>query len=238
MKTNYKSIFSVITYIFIFIGCFFLMKKIPSLTSPVMLVIEYSSYVIFGLGVILSIRFNQGRVFLIILLLFLSQLFLNYYEKLSINTTTFSEVLYRLICLLVPLNIVIISLLKERGIFSLWGKIRIALILTQLIVVYIITVANHSSIQKVVNYKFIGLSFDKLIVNQTALLLFFFTLIFLIVKSFMKSSAFEARLIGVIISIFLHLFDCHFNFLAGSFFTARFYCFECFMCQSKRQATE
>lgn len=205
MKTNYKSIFSVITYIFIFIGCFFLMKKIPSLASPVMLVIEYSSYVIFGLGVILSIRFNQGRVFLIILLLFLSQLFLNYYEKLSINTTTFSEVLYPLICLLVPLNIVIISLLKERGIFSLWGKIRIALILTQLIVVYIITVANHSSIQKVVNYKFIGLSFDKLIVNQTALLLFFFTLIFLIVKSFMKSSAFEARLIGVIISLFTSL---------------------------------
>jgi len=181
------------------------MKNIPSLSPPVMLVIENSSYVIFGVGIILSIRFNQGRVFLIILLLFLSQLFLNYYEKLSISTTTFSEVLYPLMCLLVPLNIVIISLLKERGIFSLWGKIRIALIVTQLIVVYIITLANHSSIQKVVNYEFIDSLFDNSIVNQTALVLFLFTLIFLIIKAIIKSSVFEARLVGVILALFTAL---------------------------------
>ena len=205
MNITFKSVFSSITYVFIFLGCFFLMKNIPSLSPPVMLVIENSSYVIFGVGIILSIRFNQGRVFLIILLLFLSQLFLNYYEKLSISTTTFSEVLYPLMCLLVPLNIVIISLLKERGIFSLWGKIRIALIVTQLIVVYMLTMANHSSIQKVVNYKYIGSLFDNPIVNQTALVLFLFTLIFLIIKAVMKSSVFDARLVGVILSIFTAL---------------------------------
>ena len=206
MKITFKTVFSAITYIFILLGCYFLIKKIPSFTPPVMLVIQYSSYVILGLGIILSIRFNQGRVFLIILLLTLSQLFLNYYSELSISITTYSQVLYPLMCMLIPLNIVIISHLKEKGIFSLWGKIRISLILIELFVIYKIAMSNNSSIQKVLNYQFINLPLEKTIMNQTALLIFFFTLIFLIIKAYVKNSVFEVRLVGVIISIFTALF--------------------------------
>ena len=83
MKITFKTVFSAITYIFILLGCYFLIKKIPSFTPPVILVIKYSSYVILGLGIVLSIRFNQGRVFLIILLLTLSQLFLDYYSRIT-----------------------------------------------------------------------------------------------------------------------------------------------------------
>lgn len=127
MKITFKTVFSSIISIFILLGCYYLIKNIPSFTPPVILVIEYSSYVIFGLGIALSIRFNQGRVFLITLLLILSQLFLNYYLELSINNSTYSQDLYSLMCLLIPLNIFTISHLKERGLFSLWGKIRITL---------------------------------------------------------------------------------------------------------------
>ena len=206
MKITFKTFFSAITYIFILLGCYFLIKKIPSFTPPAMLVVEYSSYVILGLGIILSIRFNQGRVFLIILLLTLSQLFLNYYSELLISIATYSQVLYPLMCLLIPLNIVTISHLKERGLFSLWGKIRIALILIELFVIYKIAVSNYSSIQKVLNYKFINLPFEKTIMNQTTLLIFLFTLIFLIIKAYVKNSVFEVRLVGVIISIFTALY--------------------------------
>lgn len=206
MKITFKAVFSAIIYIFILLGCYFLIKNIPSFTPPVILVFKYSPYVIFGLGIILSIRFNQGRVFLIILLLSLSHLFLNYYLEFSISVTTYSQVLYSLMCLLIPLNIVIISHLKERGLFSLWGKIRIALILIELFLIYIIAVSNHSSIQKILNYKFINLPFENKIISQTALLIFLFTLIFLIIKAFVKNSVFEVRLLGVIASIFTALF--------------------------------
>lgn len=206
MKITFKTAFSSITYIFILLGSYFLIKNIPSFTPPVLLVVEYSSYVILGLGIILSIRFNQGRVFLIILLLTLSQLFLDYYLELPINNTTYSQVLYSLMCLLIPLNIVTISHLKERGIFSLWGKIRFSFILIELFVIYKIAVSNNSSIQKVLNYQFINLPFEKTIVNQTTLLIFLFTLTFLIIKAFVKNSVFDVRLVGVIISIFTALF--------------------------------
>ncbi len=204
MNITLKKLFSSITYIIILLGCFFLLKNIPSFTPPIELVIKYSPYVIFGLGIILSIKFNQGRVFLIILLLFLSQLFLNYYAEFSISITDFSQILYPLVCLLIPLNIVIISLLKERGIFSLWGKIRIAFILIEIVVIYIMTVSNHSSIQEILNHTFIHLPFEKM--SQTALLLFVLTLIYFIIKAFVKNSVFEGRLVAVMISLFTALF--------------------------------
>ena len=209
MKFTFKTVISAITYIFILLGCYFLIKNIPSLTAPVMLVIQYSPYVIFGLGIILSIRFNQGRVFLIIFLLSLSQLFLNYYAQFSISIADFSQFLYPLLCLLIPLNIVIIAHLRERGLFSLWGKIRIAFILVELVVIYIFAVSNHLAIQKILNFKFINLSIEKMGMSQTALLLFLFSLVYFIIKAFVKNSAFEGRLSAVILSLFTALFFIH-----------------------------
>ena len=133
MKITFKTVLSYITYIFILLGCYFLIKKIPSFTPPVILVIEYSSYIIFGLGLLLSIRFNKGRVFLMLLQLTLFELLLSYYTELSINVIAYSQILYRIICILTPLNFIAFSQSKEKGIFSLWGKIRISFILIEIL---------------------------------------------------------------------------------------------------------
>jgi len=206
VKITFKTVLSYITYIFILLGCYFLIKKIPSFTPPVILVINYSSYIIFGFGLILSIRFNKGRVFLIILLLTLFQLLLNYYLELSIDTAIYSKVLYPMMCILIPLNIVVFSQLKEKGIFSLWGKIRISLILIEMFAIYKFTTSNNTLIQDLLNYQFISLPLENIIINQIALLIFFLALLFFIIKAYVKNSAFEVRLIGVIISVFTALF--------------------------------
>lgn len=206
MKITFKTVFSHITYILILLGCYFLMNKIPSISSPVVFIIKYSSYVIFGLGIILSIRFNQGRVFLIILLLTLSQLFLNYYSELAISTTAYSQAIYPVMCTLIPLNIAAFSQFKERGIFSLWGKIRMFLILIEFFVIYKIAVSNDPSIQKVINYKFINIPLEKTIVHQITLLIFFITLMFFIIKAYVRNSIFDIRLVGVNLSVLMALF--------------------------------
>lgn len=92
MKITFKTVLSYITYIFILLGCYFLIKTSPSFSPPAMLVIKYSPYIVFGLGLLLSIRFNKGMVFLIILLLTLFQLLLSYYLELSIDQAIYSQV--------------------------------------------------------------------------------------------------------------------------------------------------
>lgn len=220
MKITIKSILSHITYILILLGCYFFIKKVPSFTPPFILVIKYSSYIIFGLGIMLSIIFNRGRIFLIIVVLTLFQLLLSNYSKLSISTTTYSSSLYPLVCMFIPLNIAALSNLKERGIFSLWGKIRIFIILIEMFVIYEVSVSNDSLIQNILNYKFINFSLEKISMHETALLIFLLTLVFFIIKANLKNSIFEVRLIGVIISVFAALFFISDNISFSVFLSA------------------
>jgi diguanylate cyclase (GGDEF)-like protein len=205
LRITFKIALSYITYILILLGCYYFIKKVPSFTTPVILASKYSSYIIFGLGIVLSTRFNQGKIFLIILLLTLFELFLNYYSRLSIDLTTFSKVLYPMISILIPLNILAFSHLKERGIFSLWGKIRISLILMELFLIYEITVSKDSLVENILSYRFINIPLEKTIMNQIPLLIFSLTLIFFIIKAYVKNSIFEVRLGGVVTSVFLAL---------------------------------
>ena len=206
MKITIKTILSYITYILILFGCYFLINKLPSFTPPVILVLKYSSFIIFGVSIILSIRFNKGRIFLITLLLSLCQLILNYYEDLLLNEAIYSQVIYPILCILIPLNIAAISQLKEKGIFSLWGKLRIALILIEFLGIYQIAATDNLSIQKILVYKFIDIPMETIIINQIALLAFLLTIIFFTIKAYLKRSAFKVRLIGVIVSVFAALF--------------------------------
>jgi diguanylate cyclase (GGDEF)-like protein len=66
--------------------------------------------------------------------------------------------------------------------------------------------STNPLIQNILNYKYIDLYIEKFIINQIALLIFFLTLIFFIIKAYVKNSVFELRLIGVIISVFTALF--------------------------------
>lgn len=207
MQNAFKKILAYMTYIFILLGCYFLIKEIPSFTPPIILIVRYSSYIIFVLGLLLSIRFNKGRVFLILLLLTLFQLILNYCEELSIDVTTYSKILYPIVCILIPVNIIAFSQLKEKGILSLWGKIRLLFIILEMFAIYkASTIKNLDLIEEILNYKFLDISLIKTSIPQISILTFFVTAILFILKAYIKRSSFEVRLIGVVISVFLALF--------------------------------
>lgn len=205
MKITFKTVLLYITYALILFACYFLIKKLPSFTPPVILTLKYSSFIIFGVSIILSIRFNKGRIFLITLLLTLCQLNLIYYEELSLSEAIYTQVLYPILCILIPLNIAAISQLKEKGIFSLWGKLRIALILIEFFGIYEVSANDNLLIREILSYKFIDIPVKNIMINQIALLTFLLILVFLMIKAYLKRSAFEVRLVGVIISVFAAL---------------------------------
>jgi diguanylate cyclase (GGDEF)-like protein len=107
-----------------------------------------------------------------------------------------------MLCILIPLNIAAISQLKEKGIFSLWGKLRITLILVEFLGIYEVSANDNLSIQNILSYKFIDIPIENIMINQIALLTFLLILVFFIIKAYLKRSAFEIRLIGVIVSVF------------------------------------
>jgi diguanylate cyclase (GGDEF)-like protein len=130
---------------------------------------------------------------------------LTYYEELSLSESTYTQLLFPMLCILIPLNIAAISQLKEKGIFSLWGKIRICLILIEFLGIYEVSRNTNPLIQEILSYKFIDIPIENIPINQIALLTFLLIIVFFIIKAYLKRSAFEVRLIGIIISVFAAL---------------------------------
>ncbi len=88
-------------------------------------------YGILGLGILLGWRFNRSRLLFAILALALADRGWLYAAALPDGSGPPPAVLRSIIGLLLPLNLACISLLQERGLLSVWGITRLALLLVQ-----------------------------------------------------------------------------------------------------------
>ena len=78
----------------------------------------------------LSFRFNRSRIFFSMLSLLIAYTTLLWYIPQSGQAISASA--YQALALLLPFNLLIFSLLKERGMFSWWGMGRFMFLLVQL----------------------------------------------------------------------------------------------------------
>ncbi|GBF32314.1 GGDEF domain protein [Desulfocucumis palustris] len=96
--------------------------------------VDYSAYIIFLIGFLVSYRFNRSGIFYTLTVLMLCRLW-------TVNRPAASggaidpDTIYNSICFLIPLNIVLFSLLRERGILTSGGRGRAGIILLQVLFV-------------------------------------------------------------------------------------------------------
>lgn len=102
----------------------FLATRIP-LTDPLLPV------AVLAVGVLLGWRFNRSRVVFALLLLALADRLLRHYGGSSSISSGPGQVVYQSIALFLPLNLALIALMEERGLFNWRGITRILLILVQ-----------------------------------------------------------------------------------------------------------
>jgi diguanylate cyclase (GGDEF)-like protein len=126
VKTTIRIISTMLPTIVILILAFILFPYTKELTKSQIDLLSLTPYAIFLIGAILSIHFNRSRVFFTILILTLS-LFANRYYQDKQDIKLFFSIL----CIIIPINFVILVFYKERGIFSVWGIIRIGFIISQ-----------------------------------------------------------------------------------------------------------
>lgn len=129
MNKNTKAIMSLSLPALILILAYAGLTKMDSLSPSVIKNIPYLPYVFLLITVVLAYRFNQSKVFYLALAFIFIQSIMpgTLYEWTSFDQVQL-DLVYSLIGVLVPLNIVIFSLVKERGIFSLWGFLKLLFI--------------------------------------------------------------------------------------------------------------
>lgn len=104
------------------------------------------SYVIYGIAMLLSWWFNRSRVFFTVFVIALVQFALSDWATEILAIPAYTAAIYPIVCLLLPINICIFFLLKERGIFNGWGLGRFGIILSQIIYIAVAVVANDKTL--------------------------------------------------------------------------------------------
>jgi len=92
------------------------------------------AYVIFGAGLVLSAVFNRSRLFFALLIVALSDRALVWLAP-RLSQAGVHRTIFDAIALLLPLNLLALSFIRDRGIVSARGRRRIAILVAQLAVV-------------------------------------------------------------------------------------------------------
>lgn len=113
----------------------FLYQKLGSLPSSQLFLVKLLPLLVAAISLSLCLRFNRSLVFFTSVILVSSYGLAQWY--LPVLPKAEAEIIWHALCLLLPFNFVAISLLKERGMLTLWGSTRFALILLPVLVAVI-----------------------------------------------------------------------------------------------------
>ncbi|MNC18541.1 hypothetical protein D3C75_664440 [compost metagenome] len=221
MKTTLKAAFSGTLPFLLIAAAYFFYTKTSTMSNPQVQVIGISPYAVFFVGAVLSWKFNRSREFYILLILTICIASMTYLPEIS-GTALRSGDIYSIICLVIPLNIALFSFFKERGIVSLWGSLRIALILAECLFLFWQIKSGEREWLHLLNKDVVPVDIHAVTpVPQLSVIAFVLTLAILIVRSIVyRSSSQEISFISVLLAIFYVLHHQNSALLYPIFFAA------------------
>lgn len=191
------------------------------MTSQQLEVIQISPYVIAFVGAVLSWKFNRSREFYILIILTVSLAFINDLPEFYGAALRIQDI-YTVVCLVIPLNIALFSFFKERGILSLWGMLRIGVILAQFLLVAWQMKSGARDLFNLLNKDLVPVNLHSLTpVAQLPLIAFVAALIILIARAVVyRASSQDISFIGVLLALFCVLHNNNSPVLYAVFFGA------------------
>lgn len=175
-----------------------LVDKIDVISKEQIEFIKFAPYMIFVIGTAMAWRFNRSRIFFIKIILVICLFAMG---QLQGGQEQVNDV-FSIVCVLIPINVVMFSVFKERGILSIWGIVRFGFIIVQILVVLgLINFGQRDFIE--ITYKNIFPESLPLIssISQIAIMLFLFALIILAIRQFLYQSNQDITLILVLITL-------------------------------------
>jgi len=121
--------FHIIPLVALIILACLLFSNISKFSYPFLLMLKYLSYLLIFLVLVLSYWFNHGRMFFIVLHLAGTQLILLDMIPSKPDPAGYLSAVYAISAILVPLNLIIFSLMEDKGIITSSGRKRFLYIL-------------------------------------------------------------------------------------------------------------
>ena len=138
---------------------FFLYPDLEALPKSQLVMIKLLPVVIATITLGLCLRFNRSLLFFSTLSLLIAYVLMQWYVPQLGQRE--EKILWIGLTLLLPLNIVMISLLKERGMLTWWGSTRFALILLPLLIILIVAKYYPEPLLEMLSWRFLELDLLK-----------------------------------------------------------------------------
>ena len=134
---------------------FFLYPELEGLPKSQLVIIKLLPLAIAIIGMSLCLRFNRSLVFFTMLALVIAYVLMQWYLP-GIGWVE-SKIIWSALCLLLPFNVVVISLLKERGILTWWGGTRLAILLIPVLIVIVVAKYYPEALLHMLTLQFVEL---------------------------------------------------------------------------------
>lgn len=217
MKVNKKAraFVSIAIYMILLAAAILSQGWLKTAQAPVKAIVQYASYLFFAAGMFFGWRFNRSRVFFCSLTLLLSQLVIVNYVPEGLEKSDFQTVMLTVASVYIPLNILVFSSQKERGVTSSWGRMRGLLVAIEAIIAAWIVWYNDTDLLQLFQLKLIPVDITLLPdFSQLSLLLFLTALAYLLTRELVAGKNNDTPFIGITIYSFTALLFANDQYMA------------------------
>lgn len=187
----------------ILIAAWVAIPRLSALTPGRQELVLIAPYLISAIGMFLAVHFHRGRPFMaLLLLLFFYWCSRTYFDDepamLSINGY------YQAFALLLPFNLLLLTLMRERGVFSVVGRLRLTFLLLQAVGAVWLFHDHFIDILPYVTRKFTSLPFvDNQLLPQPAMLSGAFCFVLAAVLAVRRQTPVDSGLVGAMAAFFI-----------------------------------
>lgn len=146
-------------------------------------------YAVLVVGFLLGLRFHRSRAAFAVLLLVLNDRLIHYMGPGGVIDIQYDSIILHSAALLLPINFVLLYLVRDRKILSLSGLLRFCFIIVQPVVVYIVLLKNPGIFNylqhRIIPYPFL----DASVVPQAVVLIYGSTVMFFLALSLLHNKA-------------------------------------------------
>ncbi len=186
-------------------AAFFLLTKVPFLTPAHRELLLISPYLAAVTGMFLSVHFHRGRPFTALLLV--SILYYTCRSHFGEGITGLShQELYLGLSLLLPFNFALLAIMREKGVFSVAGRLRFGFMLVQTAFVWLLFRHYFEELLPLLTRKLLPFAlFDTLLLPQPLLIL---SALFLLIITFVtakRQTPVESGFLGALTAVVITL---------------------------------
>jgi GGDEF domain-containing protein len=187
----------------ILVAAFLILPRISELPPARQELAIAAPYLVTALGMFLAVHFHRGRPFFVLLILAFF-----YWSCRTVfpegTTGLAAQGSYHAFVLLLPVNITLFAFLRERGILTTAGRLRLAFLAVQAAAAYWLFHHRFTDILPFVSRKFFNLPFvGSMVVPQPALGLTVLGFLLISVRAARRQSPIDSGLLGTLVALFI-----------------------------------